>query len=88
MGYQYQLSNGDIVEVGDSTTTDFKAKVKTIRYTGACWFSLGWNAGVFSPSLNGLTISFPFNSNTNVSVYPVEPSVRLLRVALNTIYSS
>jgi len=38
---------------------------------------LGWNAGVFSPSLNGLTISFPFNSNTNVSVYPVEPSVRL-----------
>lgn len=74
-GYLYQLDNGDYVEVGDSSTTDFKASVKTIR--GDCSFTLGWTGGTFVPTLDGLVTSFDFDSNINVSIYPVEPSARL-----------
>lgn len=76
-GYEYLLENGDIVQVGDNTTTDFKANVKTIRKTGLAWFSLGWLGGTFSPSVDNLTVSFDFNNSTNVAVYPVPPSNRL-----------
>lgn len=74
-GYLYTLSSGDIVEVGDSSTTDFKAMVKTIR--GDCYFSLGWLGGTFEPTLNDLTVSFQFNNSLDVDIYPVEPSTRL-----------
>lgn len=76
-GYLYHLSNGDTVEVGDSTTTDFKASVKTIRNDGSCYFSLWLEGGTFVPTLNGLVVSFDFNTDINVSIYPVEPCERL-----------
>lgn len=76
-GYLYNLENGDIIEVGDSTTTDFKANVKAIRQTGLCWFSLGWLGSTFEPSLNGDVVSFAFSNDINVSIYPVAPCERL-----------
>jgi len=76
-GYKYILGNGDIVEVGDSTTSAFKANVKTIRNDGVAWFSLGWTGGTFVPQLENLTVSFNFSSSTNVKIYPVSPSERL-----------
>lgn len=76
-GYLYQLENGDVVEVGDSATTDFKANVKTIRWDGVAWFSLGLAGGTFSPTLTDTTVSFNFNSEINVKIYPAPPSERL-----------
>lgn len=74
-GYRYTLEKGDVVEVGDSSVSGFKAHVKIIR--GNKWFSLGLAGGTFVPSLNGLTVSFPFNSNISVNIYPVDPCERL-----------
>lgn len=76
-GYEYTLENGDIVQVGDNTTSDFKATVKTIRWNDVAWFSLGWLGGTFLPTLDNEMVSFDFNSTTHVDIYTVPPSDRL-----------
>lgn len=75
-GYLYTLQNGDIVQVGDNTTADFRAHIKTIRNDGTCWFSFN-QPGTYVPSLDGLTVSFEFSTNVIVNIYPVEPCGRL-----------
>ena len=76
-GYLYTLENGDIVEVGDSSTSEFRAHVKTIRWNDIASFSLELAGGAFIPSLNGNVVSFQYNDNVDVSIYPVAPSTRL-----------
>lgn len=76
-GYRLTLENGDVVEIGDSSTEDFKAMIKTSRWNGVASFSLGWLGGTFTPILNDETVSFDFNSTTHVDIYPIEPSLRL-----------
>lgn len=77
-GYKYILENGDTVEVGDSTTVDFKAHVKTIRWNGVADFSLWLDGGTFIPTLEGNTVSFNFNDSISIKIYPVAPCERLL----------
>lgn len=77
-GYELILDNGDIVQIGDNTTEDFKAKVTTIRNLNQnIYFSIGWLGGTFEPSVDNMTVSFDFNSSTHVDIYPVPPDERL-----------
>jgi len=76
-GYRYVLENGDIVEVGDSTTTDFLASIKTIRGNGLVDFSLWVGSGTFVPTLESNTVSFDFNSSVHVDIYPSPPCERI-----------
>lgn len=77
-GYRYQLSNGDIVEVGNNPSAGFQPMVKAIRWDNSVWFSLSLqSSATFASTLNGLVTSFDFNNNIKASIYPVEPSTRL-----------
>lgn len=72
-GYTFILENGDVVEIGDSSTTDFKAHVKTTRWNGVADFSLWLAGGTFIPTLIGETVTFDFNSSIAVEIYPTNP---------------
>jgi len=74
-GYRYVLENGDVVEVGDSATEDFRPYIKTIR--GAYSYTMGWGNDTYTASLNDMTVSFDFNRDTTVSIYPVAPDERI-----------
>jgi len=74
-GYQYTLMNGDIVEVGDSTTTDFKADLKTIR--GGCEWSMRLGNDTYTASLDGMTVTFAFNRDVDINIYPMPPDEKV-----------
>jgi len=74
-GYQYTLMNGDIVEVGDSTTEDFRPYIKTMR--GTCSYTMGWGNDTYTASLNDMTVSFDFNRDVTINIYPVAPDEKI-----------
>ena len=76
-GYRFVLNNGDIVEIGDSTTPEFKAHIKTIRWNGVADFSMWLEGGTFVPTLTDDVVSFNFNDDILVQIYEISPTERL-----------